>query len=56
MIDTVTDTRPKESSAGGGKTREEIVADKAADFLSKMPPDYNMADVREMVKKLAPPK
>jgi len=25
MIDTITDTRPKESGGGGGKTREEIV-------------------------------
>jgi hypothetical protein len=25
MIDTIMETRPKDSSSGGGKTREEIV-------------------------------
>lgn len=56
MINTVTETRPKESQVGGGKTREEIVQEKARELLSKLPPDYNMLDVREMVKKIAGPK
>jgi len=47
MINTIIDTRPKDSSAGGGKTREEIVQDKAKDLLSKLPPDYVDAEVRD---------
>lgn len=50
------ETRPKESSTGGGKSREEIVQDKARELLSKLPPDYNMGDVRETCKKLPGPK
>ena len=50
------ENRPKDSSVGGGKTREEIVQDKARDLLSKLPPDYIDGDVREMVKKLSGPK
>lgn len=50
------ETRPKESSSGGGKSREEIVQDKARELLSKLPPDYNMTEVRESVKKLVGPK
>jgi dynein heavy chain len=56
MINTIMETRPKESSSGGGKTREELVQDKARELLSKLPSDYNMLDVRETVKKLPGPK
>lgn len=47
MISTILDTRPKESSGSGGKSREEVVSDNARDFLKKLPPDYIDADVRE---------
>ena len=50
------ENRPKDSSVGGGKTREEIVQDKARDLLTKLPIDYIDGDVREMVKKLPGPK
>lgn len=56
MINTIMDTRPKESNVGGGKTREEIVQEKARDLLMKLPPDYVDLEVREMVKKLPGPK
>jgi len=52
MINTIIDTRPKDSSGGGGKTREELVSEKAKDLLSKLPPDYNDNEVRETCKKL----
>lgn len=32
MIDTIMETRPKDSNAGGGKTREEIVQEKAKEL------------------------
>lgn len=38
MINTIMETRPKDSSSGGGKTREEIVQDKARELLGKLPP------------------
>jgi len=56
MINTIMETRPKESNMGGGKTREEIVQEKARDLLTKLPPDYIDLDVREAVRKLAGPK
>jgi len=46
MINTLIETRPKESSTGVGKTREEIVQDKAREIGSKCPPDYNILEVR----------
>jgi dynein heavy chain len=33
MINTIMETRPKESNMGGGKTREEIVQEKARELL-----------------------
>ena len=33
MIDTIMETRPKDSNSGGGKTREEIVQEKARELL-----------------------
>jgi dynein heavy chain len=57
MINTLLETRPKDSGGGGGKTREELVQDKAKEILSKLPPDYNLAEVRETIKtKLPGPK
>jgi len=50
------ETRPKDSSAGGGKSREEIVQDKARELLSKLPGDYNDGEVREKIKRLNGPK
>jgi len=32
--------QPKDSSAGGGETRESIVRKQANDMLSKLPADY----------------
>ena len=56
MIDTIMETRPKDSSGGGGKSREELVQDKAKELLSKLPPDYIILEVREGIKKLPGPK
>lgn len=56
MIDTIMETRPKDSNSGGGKTREEIVQEKARELLNKLPPDYIDGQVREEVKKLNGPK
>lgn len=47
MINTIMDTRPKDSSVGGGKTREETVYEKAKEYLTKLPPDFIDIEVRE---------
>jgi len=55
MIDVLMDIRPKDSGGGDGKTMDEIVKDIANDFLSKMPPVYDLKQVREQVNRLAGP-
>jgi dynein heavy chain len=47
MINTLLETRPKDSSGGGGKTREETVMEKSVEILQKLPENYKMIDVRE---------
>lgn len=47
MINTIMETRPKDSSGGGGKSKEEIVQDKARELLLKMPINYIDTEVRE---------
>lgn len=56
MIDTIIQTRPKDSSVGGGKTREEVVQDQSKEYLLKIPTDYNMMEVLELLRKLQGPK
>lgn len=50
------ETRPKEGSTSGGKTREEIVKEKSKEMSAKMPPDYIESEARETIKKLVGPK
>jgi len=40
MLEALSDTQPKQSSAGSGPSREDIVMDKCAELLAKMPDDY----------------
>jgi len=47
MINTIMETRPKESNVGGGKTREEIVQDKSRELLGKLPPDYIEGEMKD---------
>eukprot|EP00462_Mataza_sp_D1_P007532 CAMPEP_0175123998 /NCGR_PEP_ID=MMETSP0087-20121206/2542_1 /TAXON_ID=136419 /ORGANISM="Unknown Unknown, Strain D1" /LENGTH=4569 /DNA_ID=CAMNT_0016405727 /DNA_START=105 /DNA_END=13811 /DNA_ORIENTATION=+ len=48
ILNTINDTQPKQSnSKGGGKTREEIVFEKADELLALMPPGYKDETVRE---------
>jgi hypothetical protein len=56
MINTLTETRPKDSSGGGGVSRDDMVQEKSRDVRSKLPPDYNLSDVRETIKKISGPK
>lgn len=52
MINTIMETRPKESSTGTGKTREEQVKEKSQDLLTKLPVDYVDTEVKEQIRKL----
>ena len=56
MINTIMETRPKDSASGGGKTREEQVQDKVRELLSKLPPDYVENEVRDQIRKLPGPR
>merc|ERR1711981_716630 len=40
LLDTLLETQPKTSSGGGGKTREEVVIEKAKELLEKLPAGY----------------
>ena len=40
MLDTILNVQPKDSSGGGGETRESVVYKLAEDMLNKLPPDF----------------
>ncbi|KAF0045180.1 hypothetical protein F2P81_001709 [Scophthalmus maximus] len=50
VLDTILSIQPKDSSSGGGETREAVVSRLADDMLEKLPPDY----VRERLQKMGP--
>lgn len=56
MIDTLLETRPKDAGSGGGPTREEMVVEKCKEITAKLPSNYNMAEVRETLKKTQSPR
>ncbi|XP_069469880.1 dynein axonemal heavy chain 5 [Ambystoma mexicanum] len=54
VLDTILSIQPKDSSGGGGETREAVVARLADDMLEKLPPDYIAFEVRERLLKMGP--
>ncbi|XP_019860017.1 PREDICTED: dynein heavy chain 8, axonemal-like [Amphimedon queenslandica] len=45
-LDTIMEIQPKDSSSGGGETRESIVRRQAGEMLDKLPGDYIPHEVR----------
>jgi len=56
MINTLQETRPKDSGGGSNISRDDMVQEKAREVRSKLPPDYNLGEVREIIKKISGPK
>lgn len=47
MLFTIVSIQPKESSGGGGETREALVARLSKEMLDKLPPNYDPYEVLE---------
>uniref|UniRef100_A0A803VXQ7 Dynein axonemal heavy chain 5 n=1 Tax=Ficedula albicollis TaxID=59894 RepID=A0A803VXQ7_FICAL len=54
VLDTILSIQPKDSSGGGGETRETVVARLADDMLEKLPADYVPFEVKEKLKSMGP--
>ena len=52
ILENIMNIQPKDSSSGGGETRETIVGRLAADMLEKLPPDYIPHEVRARLQKM----
>ena len=56
MIDTIMITRPKEAAGDAGMTREELISNKAANYLAQITYHYDTQEVDKLISKLPGPK
>ncbi|KAM9386572.1 dynein axonemal heavy chain 5 [Phaethornis superciliosus] len=54
VFDIILSIQPKDSSGGGGETREAVVARLADDMLEKLPAGYVPFEVKEKLKNMGP--
>jgi dynein heavy chain len=52
ILETIMNIQPKDSSGGGGETREAVVGRLAEDMLQKLPQDYIPHEVRSRLNKM----
>eukprot|EP00108_Taenia_solium_P009032 TsM_000496300 transcript=TsM_000496300 gene=TsM_000496300 len=52
VLTTIANIQPKDGSGGGSETREAFVNKMAEEMLSKLPPDYNPFEVKELLQQL----
>jgi dynein heavy chain len=53
VLSTIVDIQPKESSGGGGETREDVVIRLCNEFLEKLPDDFVPHEVKAKLRKTA---
>jgi len=51
-LDTIINIQPKDSGGGGGMSREQVVREKAAELLQKIPASFVPSEVRGQLQKL----
>lgn len=51
-LNTIVSIQPKDSSTGGGETREAVVQRLADEMLEKLPPDYNPHEVYALLMQM----
>ena len=51
-LDTILSIQPKDSSSGGGETRESVVYRQAAEMLEKLPSNYIPHEVKARLQKM----
>ena len=51
VLGTIVDIQPKDSSGGGGESREDVVTRMCNEFLEKMPPDFVPHEVRARLRR-----
>eukprot|EP00743_Colponemidia_sp_Colp-15_P002217 GILK01002403.1.p1 GENE.GILK01002403.1~~GILK01002403.1.p1 ORF type:complete len:1329 (-),score=303.46 GILK01002403.1:72-3644(-) len=55
VLTTIQNTQPKDATSSSGKSREEIVREKALELSAKLPEDYKPETYREQIRKLKGP-
>ena len=52
ILSTIQSIQPKDSSGGGGETRESVVDKLASEMLEKLPQDYLPHEIKDRIQKM----